>query len=353
MTGRRARRWTSGSAGGHRAVAVALATVVALASGCGAGSDEPSDSPTAPTRATSRTSAPPAPTPTQPPHTAGDPCVGPGALVPANDCDSVQGTGPLVASPADMKAQLKDALLQKCQASIAGTELRDCVLGDTTAPTETVALVGDSHAISFLRMADALGKRRGWKVVVHGKGSCPSSDAVRTLAAETAPARRTACQTYNRTVDAVLLEDRTITRVLASSYTARYGWLPFAGATDDAAGVKGFATRFARWKKAGKKVTVIADVPSPREGLSVPECVASHPDPGDSCTTPRAEAVPVDLAVTAARSAGVQVVDLTDLFCDARTCFGRVGDVIVYRDTDHLSFEYSAMLAPFVDERLG
>ncbi len=252
-----------------------------------------------------------------------------------------------------MKAQLQDRLLQQCQASIAGTELRDCVVGDTTGPTETVALVGDSHAISFLRMVDELGKRRGWKVVVHGKGSCPSSDAVRTLAAETAVARRTACQTYNRAVDAALLKDRTITRVLASSYTARYGWLPYGGATDDKAGEKGFATRFARWSKAGKKVTVIADVPSPREGLSVPECVAANPDPGDSCTTPRAEAVPVDLAVRAARAVGVQVVDLTDLFCDDSTCYGRVGDVIVYRDTDHLSFEYAALLAPFVDERLG
>ncbi|WP_404384281.1 hypothetical protein LL946_02060 [Knoellia locipacati] len=331
-------------------LAVAVAVVVALAGGCAAESAEPGATSTS--DGTSRPSAQSA-QPTQPPHTPGDPCVGPGALVEANSCESVQGTGPLIASPAAMKAQLKDRLLQQCQASIAGTELRDCVVGDRTDPTETVALVGDSHAISFLRMADELGKRRGWKVVVHGKGSCPSSDAVRTLAAETALARRTACQTYNRAVDAALLEDRTVTRILASSYTARYGWLPYGGTTDDKAGEKGFATRFARWLKAGKKVTVIADVPSPREGLSVPECVAANPDPGDSCTTPRATAVPVDLAVAAARAVGAQVVDLTDLFCDDATCYGRVGDVIVYRDTDHLSFEYAALLAPFVDERLG
>lgn len=283
----------------------------------------------------------------------GDPCVGPGALVDDNDCGSIQGDGPLLAPPDAVKAQLKDRLLQRCQASIAGTELRQCIIGEVADPRETVALVGDSHAISLLRAADELGKRRGWRVVVHGKGSCPSTDAHRTLAGETGPARSDACRAYNTAVDRALLGDPAVTRVIATSYTSRYGWLPFAGATGTAAGQKGFAARFDRWRDAGKEVVVIADVPSPRKGLSAPACVAANPAPSDACTMPRAEAVGEDLAVTAARSLGLRVVDLTDLFCDSTTCYARVGDTIVYRDTDHLSFEYARLLAPFIDQRLG
>ena len=64
-------------------------------------------------------------------------------------------------------------------------------------------------------------------------------------------------------------------------------------------------------------------------------------------------AMPADPMIPAAAAAKVPVVDLTDLFCDERTCFGQVGDVIVYKDSSHLSTEYSTMLAQFVDERLG
>ena len=47
------------------------------------------------------------------------------------------------------------------------------------------------------------------------------------------------------------------------------------------------------------------------------------------------------------------MVDLTDLFCDATTCFSQVGDVIVYKDRSHVSNDYARLLAPFVDQRLG
>ncbi|PRY55880.1 hypothetical protein BCF74_12157 [Knoellia remsis] len=327
---------------GRALIWLALTLVVGTVVGCtGSPAADPRES--SATAATNSTATP----------DPDDPCLGPRSLVPANSCDPVQGDGPLLASPQSVSAQLKDPLLQRCQASIAGTELRDCVLGTTASPRETVALVGDSHAISLLRTFDELGKRRGWKVIVHGKGSCPSSDAVRTLPTEATPERRNACHAYNRAVDAALLADRSVTRIFATSYTARYGWLPLGGATGAAAGEKGFTTRFERWRRAGKQVVVIADVPTPKKGVSMPDCVAANPGPSDACTTPRAEAVVPDLAVTAARALGITVVDLTDLFCDDTTCYGLVGDTIVYRDTDHLAFEYAALLAPYLDERLG
>ena len=50
-------------------------------------------------------------------------------------------------------------------------------------------------------------------------------------------------------------------------------------------------------------------------------------------------AMPADPMIPAAAAAKVPVVDLTDLFCDERTCFGQVGDVIAN------AHEAEAMLA--------
>jgi hypothetical protein len=201
-------------------------------------------------------------------------------------------------------------------------------------------------------MVDELGKRRGWKVVVHTKGSCPSNDAARVLPTETSGERQASCTAYNEAVDKAILADRSISLVLATSFTRAYDWSGGDGAKGPAAGEAGFASRFERWSEAGKDVVVIADVPAPAAGL-VPDCIAGNSEDPSACAMPRDEAVVPDIAVAAARSDGLRTIDLTDLFCDDTTCYSQVGDVIVYKDRSHLSTEYSRLLAPFVDERLG
>lgn len=226
------------------------------------------------------------------------------------------------------------------------------MVGDPAGPAGTIALVGDSHAGALVPTVDALGKRRGWKVVVHTKGSCPSTDARRTLPGETSDERQQSCVAYNKAVDRALLGDPSISLVLGTSYTRAYGWVGADGTTGEEAGTAGFAARYQRWLDAGRSVTIIADVPA-TAGEPVPSCIAQHLETPESCAVPRAVAVVPDLAVTVASAARIPVVDLTDLFCDLDTCFSEVGNVIVYRDQSHLSIEYASMLAPFLDARLG
>ena len=282
----------------------------------------------------------------------GDPCLGPGALVKANDCGPVAGEGELLVPPDVVHAETKDPLLQRCQQSLGASGLLRCVVGDPSAPKGTIALVGDSHAGALIPMVDALGKRRGWKVIVHTKGSCPSTDADRVLTSETSDERQTSCVKYNSAVDNAIMRDPSISMVLASSYTRAYEWKGREGVTGDAAAVSGFSERFARWQEAGKDVRVIADVPA-TSGELVPNCIAANLEDPAKCSVPRDEAVVPDLAVAAAKAVRAPVVDLTDLFCDATTCFSQVGDVIVYKDRSHVSNDYARLLAPFVDQRLG
>ncbi len=278
-------------------------------------------------------------------------CLGPGTLAAADECGPVEGDGPLVAPAESVLEQVNDQRLRECQQSLVLPGLLDCELGDPRGGNGTIALVGDSHAGALVPMVDELGKRRGWRVVVHTKGSCPSTDATRVLANESSVNRQASCTAYNAAVDEAILGDDSISMVIASSYTRAYQWEDFGGATGPEAGKAGFTSRYERWVDAGKEVRVIADVPATIGNL-VPSCIAGNPTAPEACAVPRDTAVVEDLAVTAAREADIPVVDLTDLFCDETTCYSLIGDVIVYKDRSHLSTEYSTMLAAWVDERL-
>ena len=48
----------------------------------------------------------------------------------------------------------------------------------------------------------------------------------------------------------------------------------------------------------------------------------------------------------------VEFIDLTDRFCDDTLCLPVSGNVLIYRDTHHLTREFSRTLAPALGERM-
>ena len=48
----------------------------------------------------------------------------------------------------------------------------------------------------------------------------------------------------------------------------------------------------------------------------------------------------------------VNLVDLSDYFCDDRRCYAVIGGASVYYDHDHLSPQFGASLAPMLLRRL-
>jgi hypothetical protein len=219
----------------------------------------------------------------------------------------------------------------------------------------TVALVGDSHAGALMPLMDRLGKQLGWDVIASTMASCPATSARRVLHNETNDQRQVACEAFNAKVDRQILDNPAITDVFVASFTSAYAWDNIPGSTLANPGVDGFQTTWKRWTVAGKRVHVLRDVPSTGH-RAIPSCLElarSHPE---TCARARSEALPEDLAATAARAMGnpsVSVLDLTPQFCNATTCFAQIGNVIVYHDTSHLSVEYSELLAPFVAKQLA
>ena len=81
------------------------------------------------------------------------------------------------------------------------------------------------------------------------------------------------------------------------------------------------------------------------------ECLAEdRPD----CSVGVADAVsPEDPILVAARHTGVRAIDLTDAICGPDRCAPVVGNVVVYRDNNHLTATYVRMLASVLAERAG
>jgi len=258
-------------------------------------------------------------------------------------------------TPPDVVAKESNlAFFHHCQQTLPSDQLRTCHVGNTADPTGRVALVGDSHAGHWVPMMDALGKQLGWDVVVHTKGSCPASDARRVVSTETGRDWQAACERWNQAVDESILGDPRITDVFVGTHSSLYAWTSPPDKVLARPSLDGFTSMWRRWLAAGKRIHVIADVPT-MSGDPIPSCVALHSGNPEKCAVPRKPGLPRDVAVDAARDMHdprVQVIDLTAEFCDAARCYARVGDVIVYRDRTHVSVEYSRLLAPYVREQL-
>ena len=120
------------------------------------------------------------------------------------------------------------------------------------------------------------------------------------------------------------------------------------------AGVEGFSLRWAEVEALGTKVIALIDNPLP--SADIDDCVGKNLSDLSRCALRRSSAVggsgaPALLAA-AAKTPGVDVVDLTDYFCDATTCPAVIGNVIVYRGGYHLTDTYIRTLAPILAWRL-
>lgn len=100
-------------------------------------------------------------------------------------------------------------------------------------------------------------------------------------------------------------------------------------------------------RAAGSEVLVVAD--TPRFPTAPPTCLSSHVQDTRPCAGDRTSALdPVLTAAerTAAVASGAAYVDLTPALCDARTCPVVVGNLLVYRDVNHLTATFATYLAP-------
>jgi peptidoglycan/LPS O-acetylase OafA/YrhL len=240
--------------------------------------------------------------------------------------------GGFTPSAVDAADDNPDVYADGCFLDFTEVEPRTCTYGPDDADY-TVAIVGDSHAAQWVPPLQTLADERGWKLETFTKSRCPLIDAKVSLSEG---GYDEPCAQLNAAViDELTGPDRPDYVLLGSAgYT-----------TSEGTAVAGFERAWSRLTDAGVPFAVIQD--TPRAGIDIPECVATHPDELTACGVPRTEALPNGGAdqYVAAATLGVPLLDLNDWICPDPVCPAVIGNVLVYRDAGHLGATYAATLA--------
>jgi hypothetical protein len=200
-----------------------------------------------------------------------------------------------------------------------------------------LALIGDSHAMSFRATAEVAAQALRLKAVSLTRAGCG-------FATEVSPGWPPVEKTCRRHTDQVLrwLRARPSVHTVLLVESATHGY------TED-----GLAKLWGRIPGSVRNIYVVVDVP--RVSYKTAGCVKAvrrrHAVSTGACALPRDEnTLPPDPAAGAVAKSGprVHLVDLTSYFCDSTKCFPVIGGAYVYRDTNHMNQVFAPTLGPYL-----
>ncbi|MBV1854121.1 acyltransferase family protein [Catellatospora tritici] len=254
--------------------------------------------------------------------------------------DRVEAVTP---DPMDARDDVARVYADSCLSAGAETEVKTCDYGPADA-IRTVALVGDSHAAQWFPALAVVAEQRHWHVTTYLKGSCPPF--AETVALRGKPFD--ACTEWNAGVRAALTGPARPDLIVATASTSyrifRDGRL-LNGADNTAALESALRASFSGLAGQGTRVVMLRDTPIPV--IDVPDCVARHWHELTRCGFPRKPALDASLPQVRAAEGlpGVDLLDLTGAVCPSDPCAPVIGEVLVYRDTNHVTATYSRTLA--------
>ncbi|MCC3281124.1 acyltransferase family protein [Arthrobacter caoxuetaonis] len=209
-------------------------------------------------------------------------------------------------------------------------------IGSADGAQKRIIVLGDSHAMQWTAALRPVALANDWHVVTVLKMGC------RYGAAD--PERSEECNAFNEAAGEYtlgLMPDAvfTVASVTEESSPAEY----LAGGYDD--GVRAFA-------EAGIAVLAMRD--NPRFEFDMFKCLEANDLSVQACHVPRSEllAEVSPLEGLQERIPGVHVLDMSDQFCFEDSCPGIIGNVIVYKDHDHLNRTYMETVSPELAQRI-
>ncbi|MEU6248315.1 acyltransferase family protein [Glycomyces sp. NPDC047010] len=226
----------------------------------------------------------------------------------------------------------------------------DCVFGDTEGD-KTVMLVGDSHAAQWFPALEPIAEANGWKLLTRTKSAC--TPATVTVYNGDVGGEYTGCADWRDSVLDEIDEIKPAMVVLSGEDAP-----PLVEWEDDSPErwAQGWTDTLARITPSAGQTVVLTDTPRSPSGDPIPDCVALHQDSVDECVMERSEAVDDsgnrEAAFAAEQEAGAQVVETVGWFCYAGECPVVTGNLLVYRDSHHMSTPYARSLTQLLEERL-
>ena len=264
--------------------------------------------------------------------------------------------------PANLVPPLADASADQplpdeygCTLGFLSTYVPPCVFGDVNAK-KTVVIFGDSHAAQWFPALDKVADARHWRLIVWTKATCPPVDI--SLFSPDLGRPYTECSEFRSSAIARIkaLRPMLVVMGIAPNYDSPYGVVQ-----DGPAWLADLGKVVAQVRSSGAQVLVMGPVESP--GTVVPDCLSGNLDDVVACNI-----APIDhhegpglvgydrAGVVAERDtivkAGGHFVDVKPWFCTPQMCPVVIGNLLVFRDNDHITATYSAFLSPVVADEV-
>ncbi|MFW8744990.1 SGNH hydrolase domain-containing protein, partial [Mesorhizobium japonicum] len=227
-----------------------------------------------------------------------------------------------------------------CEVSYESAVPHPCVDG---SGGQTIVLFGDSHAAEWYPALHEIAARQGDTLVTQTKSACASIDV--TLSWSGAP--YTACAKWRENVIQQLKQNPPDLVILAN-----YGNADFNDKTDPSGQWRRGLESTIKKLQQFTRVAVIADTPDLRESPTV--CLSGHLRDAGDCARPASLTLdsPGRTATRQATAAtGTPLIDLTGYFCTTR-CAPIIGNVLVYRDSHHITASFARAMTPALSRRL-
>ncbi len=239
----------------------------------------------------------------------------------------------------DVRSNQPEVYTNGCHLVVEELEPRTCTYGNQASETH-VLLFGDSHAAQWFPAMKALAEAKGWKLDVMTKSGCPTA-----AISQNNQLRDGRCDTWRANVVSwVQANQPDLVVMTARAYGSTRGDVWTKGLTDTVGKMYGSAGR----------VLVLGDSPDMND--DVPTCLAEHLSDATECVTPRDDAVNNEV-MGAEQSVAGQYQALfeptTDWVCTLEGCPVIVGNVLMYRDDNHLTTNAVLLLQPYLDAVLS
>ena len=258
--------------------------------------------------------------------------------------------------PANLQPSLRGASGDKpeiydngCHVNLIAIEPKVCVYGDT-ASDFTVALYGDSHAAQWFPALNQIALERQWRLVILTKMGCTTIDLItaNSLVGPTYPG----CRPWREKVlERFAAENvRVVFMTSSNRLTDPATGQPFADSIVKA----GFATLIPQLQGMGISPIVMTDTPYP--GTDVPICLSKAIKNVGSCAFSRDKGIRANrqqTSVDVAIENNAQYLDVSHWVCSLDTCPVITGNILMYRDSHHLTTTYVQFLTPLIDAAIS
>jgi hypothetical protein len=235
----------------------------------------------------------------------------------------------------DAQAEEPEIYSNGCHLPVEVLEPQECVYGDANSTTRIV-LFGDSHAAQWFPAIRELADERGWRLDVITKSGCPTA-----LISQANALRDGRCDGWRENVvDWVQREQPDLVVMAARAYSYLRGDNWKDGLTDTVE----------QMRPSVGQILLLGDTPDQSE--IVPDCLAENLSSVPNCLTARADSINVGVLeaerdVAAAFDAHFEPT--TDWVCTLDGCPVIVGNLLMYRDDNHLTTNAVMLLKPYVD----